>query len=111
MAWEGFARHALYAGGKWRRLWRKRSRAAKAGDDRYYGDGGTIHASSTIDIEVDPYGRVVAAWFRCQQLPFEASQVTWERTREMDRAFENITERLQLTGVIIHDRRNEVRQS
>jgi hypothetical protein len=37
---------------------------------RYYGDGGTIHSTGHVDVEVDEAGEVVALWFRCQLLPF-----------------------------------------
>jgi hypothetical protein len=48
--------------------WQRKQKAVAP--DRYYGDGGTIHASGTIDIQVDADGRVVAVWFRCQNLPW-----------------------------------------
>jgi hypothetical protein len=35
----------------------------------------TIHGSSTIDIQIDSVGRVVAVWFRCRTLPFKVSMV------------------------------------
>jgi hypothetical protein len=38
---------------------------------------GTIHGSSTIDIQVNPETlEVVAVWFRCRTLPFRVSEVT-----------------------------------
>lgn len=37
---------------------------------RYYGDGGTIHATEALDVIVRG-GNVVAVWFRCQMLPFK----------------------------------------
>lgn len=37
---------------------------------RYYGDGGTYHSSGVLDVGVKD-GKVVAVWFRCQQLPFK----------------------------------------
>lgn len=43
-----------------------------AAPGRYYGDGGTIHGSGTIDIDVVG-GKVVAVWFRCMTLPFTVS--------------------------------------
>lgn len=38
----------------------------------------SIHASGTIDVQVDPDGRVVAVWFRCLNLPFTVSTVDYE---------------------------------
>jgi hypothetical protein len=37
---------------------------------RYYGDGGTLSGSGTIDIRINSEGVVEEVWFRCQQLPF-----------------------------------------
>jgi len=38
----------------------------------YYGDGGTIHGTDRLDIEIDPKtGEVTAVWFRCLNLPFQ----------------------------------------
>jgi hypothetical protein len=45
---------------------------------RYYGDGGTIHSTGQIDVEVHN-GRVVSVWFRCQELPFRQVEVSTER--------------------------------
>jgi hypothetical protein len=36
-----------------------------------YGGKGTIHQTNTIDVEVDPEGRVLSVWFRCINLPFK----------------------------------------
>lgn len=48
----------------------KKSLAAGDGST-YYGDGGTIHDTGTLDIELDPEtGEVTAVWFRCLNLPF-----------------------------------------
>jgi hypothetical protein len=43
---------------------------ALAAPARYYGDGGTIHGTTWLDVEVDDAGRVLAVWFRCQTLPY-----------------------------------------
>jgi hypothetical protein len=40
-----------------------------AAPSRYYGNGGTIHGSVTIDVRVKD-GHVTEVWYRCQQLPF-----------------------------------------
>lgn len=42
----------------------------------YYGNGGTIHSTTHLDIEVMPDGSVAAVWFRCMMLPFEVHKVT-----------------------------------
>jgi hypothetical protein len=36
----------------------------------YYGDGGTIHGSTELSVEVNSKGEVVSVWFRCLTLPF-----------------------------------------
>jgi hypothetical protein len=48
-------------------IWEKRQEVAAP--SRFYGDGGTIHSSGTLDIRVKD-GHVTEVWFRCQQLPF-----------------------------------------
>ena len=53
-----------------------------ASPSRFYGDGGTIHASTDLDVEVHD-GQVVAVWYRCQQLPYRVSVVGPERVAEM----------------------------
>jgi hypothetical protein len=50
--------------------------AARESGARYYGDGGTIHGTHTLDIELDEDGNVASVWFRCQLLPFR----TWTRS-------------------------------
>lgn len=55
------------------KVWRKKQKLAAPA--RYYGDGGTIHGTGWLDIEVVD-GRIITVWFRCQQLPF----------RQIDRA-------------------------
>lgn len=38
----------------------------------YYGDGGTVHGTQMLDVEVDPEtGEVTSVWFRCLNLPFQ----------------------------------------
>lgn len=63
----------------WTRWARKQRLAAPA---RFYGDGGTIHATEHLDVEVHA-GKVVAVWFRCQVLPFEQHDVDLRRAVEM----------------------------
>lgn len=47
---------------------------AVAEPSRFYGDGGTIHDSGTIDVVQNAKGDVVQVWFRCQNLPFRVSR-------------------------------------
>lgn len=43
--------------------------------DRYYGDGGTIHGTNTVDVVLDPdTGDVTEVWFRCQMLRFQQAK-------------------------------------
>lgn len=56
---------------------------------RFYGDGGTVHSSTELDIEVSPMGFVVAVWFRCQPLPFKVADVDHMRAQEMNRMYED----------------------
>lgn len=83
------------------RRWRLKQRAARPG--RYYGDGGTIHASTALDVETTQDGRVVAVWFRCQMLPFEQVAVEGARASEMISAYSG-AEVPVLTGVEVQDR-------
>jgi len=55
-------------------LFARKQELARESGGRYYGDGGTIHSSGELDVEVDCTGHVVAVWFRCHTLPFS---VTW----------------------------------
>ena len=51
---------------------RLKNSLAKDDGNHYYGDGGTIHGTGHIDVEVDPdTGEVTAVWFRCLNLPFK----------------------------------------
>ena len=49
---------------------------------RFYGDGGTIHDTIGLDIEMKD-GVVVSVWFRCQPLPFKVTEVREYRANEM----------------------------
>ena len=71
-----------------------------AGDSRYYGDGGTIHHTGHLDVEVYK-GQVVAVWFRCQMLPFTQHDVDGRRAEDMTRASEHLP---GLTGVEVRDK-------
>ena len=48
----------------------------------FYGDGGTIHDNTALDVEVHD-GKVVAVWFRCATVPFKQHDVDERRVREM----------------------------
>jgi len=72
--------------------WEKKQAFAKP--SRYYGDGGTIHSTNHLDIEVRN-GEVVAVWFRCQMLPF--------RQHEADGFVGEGNPDIKITGVEILD--------
>lgn len=73
---------------------------ALARPSRYYGDGGTIHASTDLDVET--FGdTVVAAWFRCQRLPFRQVPVQIDRASAMAVSSNELP---RLTGVEVLDR-------
>ena len=62
-------------------LWAVRQHLAGPGG-RYYGDGGTLHHSGHLDVEVAD-GRVVSVWFRCQLLAFRQHDVDARRAEAM----------------------------
>jgi hypothetical protein len=53
-----------------------------AAPDRFYGDDGTIHNDTTIDVETFN-GEVVAVWFRCQLLSFRQDEVDMKRATDL----------------------------
>lgn len=73
-------------------------RAAEATGCRHYGDGGTIHGSTELDVEVGPDGDVAVVWFRCLPLPFRQRNVSEGRSDEMAGAAEHI----RITGVEVN---------
>jgi hypothetical protein len=75
--------------------WRKKQKLAAPG--RYYGNGGTVHPGSQLDVEIHN-GHVVAVWFRCQALPFQQVDVDAFRAAEMEHV-----PAPQLTGVEVLD--------
>lgn len=83
----------------WRRHWRKKQDAAKP--SRYYGDGGTIHGNTDLDVETSD-GKVVVVWFRCQPLPFRQVDVGWHRAKEMRLMYAR-GDVVALTGVEVLD--------
>lgn len=74
-----------------------------AAPSRYYGDGGTIHGSHTIDIQINEHGNVVAVWFRCQELPFRVSFID-ERGRPEPTGYGSTDDLPLITGVEVLDR-------
>lgn len=50
---------------------------------RYYGDGGTIHHTTQLDIDTDTNGNVIAVWFRCQLLAFNQVWCDQRRTDDL----------------------------
>ena len=89
-------------------LWRLKQKLASP--SRYYGDGGTIHSTTILDVETHR-GTVVAVWFRCQPLPFRQREVDSDRAIEMERMSwgeppmngDGVNDRVQLTGVEVLD--------
>lgn len=79
---------------------RWRAKQHLAGDSRYYGDGGTVHSTGHLDVELHD-GAVVAVWFRCQPLPFR--QHTVDRRRAVSMAGMSRGLRTTLTGVEVKD--------
>lgn len=55
---------------------------------RWYGDGGTYHNTSQLDVEVDSEGNVVAVWFRCQPLAFKQANADDRRAADMRKMYE-----------------------
>jgi hypothetical protein len=70
-------KHRWYSRG-----WNKVQRAFKCRGTRFYGDGGTVHGSTHLDVETHN-GQVVSVWFRCQMLPFKQHEVNAMRALEM----------------------------
>lgn len=64
----------------------------------FYGDGGTIHHSGELDIEMFE-GKVVSVWFRCMLLPFTEHEVKENRASEMRGAYNHEGSVPDLTGV------------
>lgn len=54
----------------------------------YYGDGGTIHSSQEVNVELDKNGKVVSVWFRCMLLPFTQHIVDDQRAKDMNTAYQ-----------------------
>lgn len=84
------------------RDWRRRQAAFTHTGTRYYGDGGTIHHSTHVDVETDAAGTVVAVWFRCQPLPFKQARAGETRASEMTRMYQ-ANPGCELHGVEIKD--------
>lgn len=79
--------------------WQRKQELAGETGARYYGNGGTIHGTTQLDVETDADGNVVAVWFRCQQLPYRQTRVDDRRVREAG-GWEGLP---RLTGVELID--------
>ena len=77
-----------------RTRWQRKQDLAKPA--RYYGDGGTIHSSGTVDVEISD-GQVVAVWFRCQQLAFRQVNLGHDKYNGQ------VVQGARLTGVEVLD--------
>jgi hypothetical protein len=53
-----------------------------AAPGRFYGDDGTIHQTTHLDVETNN-GKVVSVWFRCQPVAFEQTEVDADRAADM----------------------------
>lgn len=84
-------------------LFRRKNDLAEKTGGRYYGDGGTIHQTGEVNVELDENGQVVSVWFRCQMLPFTQRVVDDRRAAEMRRAYSDYPVS-RLSGVEIVDR-------
>lgn len=84
-------------------VFQRKQELAKPG--RYYGDGGTIHHTGYVDVDVDRNGHVVSVWFRCQLLPFRQTNVDDHRALEMYAAYKHFNS--ELSGVEIIDRERD----
>lgn len=82
-------------------FWTKVQSLFKERGRRYYGNGGTIHRTEKLNVELDKTGKVVAVWFRCQPLPFDQSIADDSRAKEMNRMYE--TPMCELHGVDVKD--------
>lgn len=56
-----------------RTLFQRKQDLARVTGARYYGDGGTIHGNTKLDVVLNSRGQVTRVWYRCQMLPFEVS--------------------------------------
>lgn len=63
---------------------------------RFYGNGGRVHRTGHLDIEVLD-GKVVSVWFRCQPLPFKQCDVDVVRAKDMRRMYHDF--KCELHGV------------
>lgn len=55
---------------------------------RFYGDGGTWHQTTDINVEIHE-GKVVGVWFRCQSLPFTESDYGKARAEELKQMYKD----------------------
>lgn len=69
-----------------------------------YGNDGTWHDSTALDVETDSDGNVVGVWFRCQLIPFQQVLVGDERAAEMVKAFKDLSLELQAVKLKVVDK-------
>lgn len=82
------------------RHWIRRQKEFERTGTRYYGDGGTIHNSIKLNVEMSR-GRVCSVWFRCQALPFDVTVVDDDRAADMHRMY--VANTCELHGVEVRD--------
>jgi hypothetical protein len=75
------------------RNYRKRQKEFAKTGTRYYGDGGTVHSSTHLDVETYN-GQVVSVWFRCMPLPFEQHEIDTHRANDLTSMYEGINSEL-----------------
>lgn len=68
---------------------------------RYYGNGGTMHRTDYLNIELYD-GKVIAVWFRCQLLPFVQWHTGGTRAFDMNLAYKE-HDGFSITGVEVRD--------
>jgi hypothetical protein len=70
---------------------------------RYYGSDMTIHGNTSLDVETDEAGHVVAVWFRCQPLLFKQVSVKARRAAEMRAMYAADVAPPQLEAVVLKE--------
>lgn len=94
--------HYRFMDWKGSRDWNNRQREFEKSNTRYYGDGGTIHHTTNINVELYK-GKVVGVWFRCQYLPFTHTEVDIVRSLELNHMYE-VQPAPEIHGVEVKDR-------
>lgn len=65
------------------------------------GHKGTIHGTQHLNVEQDADGKVVSVWFRCCALPFDVTEVGYDRAVEMEAMTARINKESKLLAVEI----------